>query len=261
MPDDVKAESAVETQAQQPTSGTELTLLPPKMGAITQGEVAPIIPTTLEDAMRMAKFICAANLAPASYQDAQKNPDPQKIVVGILKALEVGMAPITGLSNIAIINNRPCIWGDGAMGLVQAKGLIERFEETFEGDERAAAPKEDQAGDVDHTPGLRDFGDDYTAICRIWRRGQTAAYEGRFSVRDAKRAHLWGNSKKIPWIEHPKRMLKMRARAFALRDGFADALAGLSIAEEVQDLPTPPAPAANTRFLDAEATEAPKDAA
>jgi hypothetical protein len=30
-------------------------------------------------------------------------------------------------------------------------------------------------------------------------------------------------------------MLKMRARAFALRDGFADVLKGLSIKEEVED--------------------------
>lgn len=238
-----------------------MTILPPKMGAITQGEIAPIIPSTLEDAMRMAKFICAANLAPASYQDAQKNPDPQKIVVGILKALEVGMAPITGLSNIAIINNRPCIWGDGAMALVQAKGLIDQFAEFFEGAEKAAAAKEDAAGEVDHTPTIRDFSDDYTAVCRIWRRGQSTPYEGRFSVRDAKRAHLWGNGKKIPWIEHPKRMLKMRARGFALRDGFADALAGLAIAEEVQDLPTGPVAVTSTTFLDADATEAPKDAA
>lgn len=231
------------------------------MGAITQGEIAPIIPSTLEDAMRMAKFICAANLAPASYQDAQKNADPQKIVVGILKALEVGMAPITGLSNIAIINNRPCIWGDGAMALVQSKGLIEQFSEFFEGAEKSAGPVTDQTGEVDHTPTIRDFSDDYTAVCRIWRRGQSTPYEGKFSVRDAKRAHLWGNSKKIPWIEHPKRMLKMRARGFALRDGFADALAGLAIAEEVQDLPSGPIAVADTSFLEADATEAPKDAA
>ena len=31
-------------------------------------------------------------------------------------------------------------------------------------------------------------------------------------------------------------MLKIRARAFPLRDGFADALAGLAIREEVEDM-------------------------
>jgi len=40
----------------------------------------------------------------------------------------------------------------------------------------------------------------------------------------------------VPWIEHPDRMLKIRARAFPLRDGFADALAGLAIREEVEDM-------------------------
>jgi hypothetical protein len=43
------------------------------------------------------------------------------------------------------------------------------------------------------------------------------------------------NVKKQPWILYPDRMLFNRARAFPLRDGFADALMGLSIAEEVMD--------------------------
>lgn len=231
------------------------------MGAITQADIAPVVPTTLEDAMRMAKFICAANVAPAGYQDKQGMPDPQKVVIGILKALEVGMAPITGLSNIAIINNRPCIWGDGAMALVQAKGLIERFEEFFEGSEGVSGPREDSTGEVDHTPTIRDFYDEFTAVCRIWRRNQLTPYEGRFSVRDAKRAHLWGSSKKVPWIEHPKRMLKMRARAFALRDGFADALAGLSIREEVEDLPPEAPERMGVAFLESVAPPKDKDAA
>src|SRR5690606_6210149 len=74
-----------------------------------------------------------------------------------------------------------------------------------------------------------------------------------FSVADAKKAGLWG--KQGPWQQYPKRMLSMRARAFALRDGFADVLRGLGIAEEVQDHqpirdvtpltpPKPPAPPA-----------------
>jgi hypothetical protein len=43
------------------------------------------------------------------------------------------------------------------------------------------------------------------------------------------------NQYKKPWLMFPKRMLFNRARAFALRDGFADGLQGLSIAEEVLD--------------------------
>jgi hypothetical protein len=44
------------------------------------------------------------------------------------------------------------------------------------------------------------------------------------------------NSNKKPWIMYPDRMLFNRARAFALRDGFADALMGLGIYEEVRDM-------------------------
>ena len=52
---------------------------------------------------------------------------------------------------------------------------------------------------------------------------------------DAKRAGLLG--KKGPWTEYPQRMLQMRARSWALRDGFADVLKGLSVREEAQDIP------------------------
>ena len=51
-----------------------------------------------------------------------------------------------------------------------------------------------------------------------------------------KKAGLWG--KAGPWSQYPKRMLQMRARSFALRDKFADALSGLLMAEEVQDYST-----------------------
>src|SRR5262249_49394 len=37
---------------------------------------------------------------------------------------------------------------------------------------------------------------------------------------------------------YPRRMLMMRARSWALRDGFADVLRGLSIREEVEDYDT-----------------------
>ena len=54
-----------------------------------------------------------------------------------------------------------------------------------------------------------------------------------FSQEDAKRANLWG--KAGPWTAYPKRMLQMRARSFALRDSFPDALKGVGISEEVRD--------------------------
>jgi hypothetical protein len=195
----------------------------------TGNAISPIVPRTVEEAFRLAQLVCKAGLAPSSYDN-----DPQKVVLGIMKAMEVGFAPITGLGTIMIVNNRACIWGDGAMALCQARGVVEQTAVEWRG-----------TGPTETAPASDDWG----CVVRIWRKGQTQPYEGKFTVLDAKRAHLWMNPKKQPWVLYPQRMIFNRARAFALRDGFADCLSGLSIAEEVQDLPEAPAEVADTSFL------------
>ncbi len=72
-----------------------------------------------------------------------------------------------------------------------------------------------------------------TAVCRIKRNGQPEEVR-TFSQADAKAAGLAGKSG--PWSQYPARMRQMRARAFALRDVFADVLKGLAVAEELQDI-------------------------
>ena len=57
-----------------------------------------------------------------------------------------------------------------------------------------------------------------------------------FSKEKAMNAKLWG--KDGPWKTYPERMLKMRARGFALRDAFADRLKGIITAEEARDYPS-----------------------
>ena len=42
--------------------------------------------------------------------------------------------------------------------------------------------------------------------------------------------------KKGPWQQYPYRMLQMRARSWGLRDGFADALKGMQVREEIEDI-------------------------
>ena len=79
-------------------------------------------------------------------------------------------------------------------------------------------------------------GEDMVAICETKRHGWPSPVVGKFSVADAKLAGRWG--KAGPWKQYPRRMLQMRARGFALRDAFADALKGIQSAEEVQDIPT-----------------------
>jgi hypothetical protein len=86
-------------------------------------------------------------------------------------------------------------------------------------------------------------GDQAVAVCEVKRRGYPAATVSTFSMFDAKRAGLAGKSG--PWTQYPLRMLALRARGFALRNAFADALRGLVTAEEAQDYPAaavPPEP-------------------
>lgn len=239
----------------------------PKMDSFQSGaHLTAIIPRNLGEVAMCAAAIIRAGLAPDSYtiepKDAEGRNEGEKItnaanktkariMIGIMKGAEVGFPPITALSTIAIIANRPCIYGDGAMALVHQSRVLARYEEFWEGPgEKATGPTATDNGEEDFTPTLRDFDDGLTAVVRMWRNDHSAPYEGRYSVRDAKRAHLWGNSKKKPWIENPKRMLRIRARSFALRDGFADKLMGLSIHEEMEDLTPAIDHKTDTSFLD-----------
>lgn len=87
---------------------------------------------------------------------------------------------------------------------------------------------------------LEGDGDNLTAVCEAKRQGYPSPSVSRFSVADAKKAGLWGKSG--PWTQYPQRMLTLRARGFALRNAFADALRGLITAEEARDYPTQPEP-------------------
>jgi len=74
-----------------------------------------------------------------------------------------------------------------------------------------------------------------TCIIDIKRKGMEPITR-EFSMQDAKRARLLNNPKKPTWTLFLKRMLFNRARAFAIRDLFADCLCGLAIKEELEHL-------------------------
>ena len=164
---------------------------------------------TFDDAFRFAKVVASTEFAPKDFRGK-----PEACMLAIQAGSEVGLSPMQSLQSIAVINGRPSIWGDAAMALVQASPVCEFVREYTEGD-----------------------GDNLVAICEAKRRGYPAPTVVRFSVADAKKAGLWGKSG--PWQQYPARMLALRARGFALRNAFADALRGLITAEEAQDYPTP----------------------
>jgi hypothetical protein len=149
----------------------------------------------------MARF-CAA----IKNSKIGKNYDSaEDIMIAVQHGLEVGLSPMSALQNIAVVNGKPCIYGDAALALCCSHPAFLDIEETVEGN---------------------------TATCIVKRRDRSPVVR-KFSEADAKKAGLWG--KQGPWSSYPARMLQMRARSWALRDAFPDALKGLGVAEEVRD--------------------------
>lgn len=205
----------------------------PELVTTHRDEVGFVAPRNLDEALRFASGIVQAGLAPDSY-----NNNPSQVLLGVLAAMEAGLPPLTGLRNIAIIGGRPTMWGDSLVALVQAKNLIEDYRVMDIGES------------FDPTLDKAQWPDSYGVQVRIVRRNQETPYIGEFSVGMAKKAGLWG--KKGPWQSYPKRMLTMRARGFALRDGFADALGGIAIREEMEDVHGAPKPDIQPLQLDDE---------
>jgi hypothetical protein len=162
-------------------------------------------PANMDEAMEMATMLSSSSMVPSSYK--QK---PADTLVAMMMGHELGLNPIASLQNIAVINGRPSIYGDALVALVQSHPAYGGMEETFD--------KQSM-----------------TATCVVWRKGSDVRHTQTFSQANAVLANLWG--KVGPWKQYPNRMLQMRARGFALRDCFADALAGLITAEEAQDMP------------------------
>lgn len=201
-------------------------ILAPKANIQSGAKIQPIVPSNIDEAFRMAQSIYVSGMYPDSYaSDAQGNtgknmtgPADQKttvsrIMIGIQKSMEVGLPPITGLSTIYIVNNRPTLFGDGIPALLYASGKIAYIKEW--------------------TEGAIEQGD-FVAYCEIKRKDSDVPIVGMFSQNDAKKARLMG--KTGPWTDYPKRQMQMRARGFAARDGAADILSGLGVYEEVRDM-------------------------
>lgn len=178
----------------------------------TGARPAAIVPTTMDEAYRFAKAVCASGMAPADKDT------PEKAMIAIMRGMEVGLTPFQALDKIAVINGRTTIWGDAAIGLVRGSGTCEFINERIEG-----------------------MGDARVAYCEAKRRGEPGTIVRTFSVEDAKKAGLWGRNG--PWKQYDARMLQMRARGFTLRDGWADVLGGLYLKEELDDGDSQNAPA------------------
>ena len=165
-------------------------------------------PNSFQELLLFSDRLARTNFVPKNYRGK-----PNDIFCAIQMGAELGLSPMLSLQNIAVINDRPSIYGDAMLAICKASPLCESIEEYLDGDQSQI--------------------ETLTAICKVRRRGFKNGITGSFSWEDAKTAGL--ATKAGAWTSYPKRMLQMRARGFALRDAFPDLLNGLITREEAND--------------------------
>lgn len=158
----------------------------------------------LDDLFKMASWIFASPFKPKACDS------PAAIAVQIQFGMELGLGVMASVRNIAVINGQPSIYGPIGLGIVRASGLLEDFNQHFEG----TWPQ-----------------DNFKAVCMVKRRGEHPITK-EWSVVDDKIAGLWMvNVHKT----FPKDMLMYRATWRALYAGFADKLKGVLPAEMAEE--------------------------
>lgn len=196
----------------------------------------PIYPASFEEVVRLARLVVAGGMMkPQKSKDETGNWVPEdadqvtaRATMIIMQGMEIGIPPMQAIQLIAMINGRMTVHSEGVPGLLLTRGF--KIARNMLGTAMA---------------------DDWTAICTLTRPdGQV--FVGEFSVVQAKRAKLWSPDAKItkpgrnnttyqadndsPWHKYPDRMLWARALGFAARDGAADAMRGMMVREEMEDM-------------------------
>ncbi len=168
-----------------------------------------IKPKTIAEALEMAKLIADSDLVPKDFKGK-----PGNVLIGWEISNSLGIPPIQGLQNIAVINGKATLWGELGTAIVRAHPLTEWLQMST----------------------LKEVKETGIAWTRHKRKDEPAdkIHEYSFSIEDAKTAGLWG--KQGTWKQYPFWMLQMRANGFCFKIGAPDMLKGLAFTEEARDI-------------------------
>ena len=209
-----------------------------KLNEIVPGaSVAAIIPTSFDDAVRFGRLFVSAGLYSVQKKAANDEKSSEELAaelheaesqaaVIILYGMELGIPPLQALSGMALINGKPCIYGDLVPAILWSKGFD--LEETVTGE-----------GETLHAvvtvtrPNGKKITREYKA--------SDAIEAGLWDTRKTVKRKVWKNGARVwddvpndaPWFRQRKRMVQMRARGFACRDGASDVLRGMYLKEEI----------------------------
>jgi hypothetical protein len=179
-----------------------------------------IILDTMDALYRYGQMMTASKIAPKSFDT------PEKVMVAVQFGMERGWRPMMSLQYLYVVNQNVRIWGDAALAVCKAHALWveDASDEHYEVDGKRVDP-----GDYTREEMVKA---NLKAVCSVGRKGGKAPVTRSFSVKNAKGASLW--DKGGSWASHPARMLLYKARSFALRDVFPDAMMGLHTVEEME---------------------------
>lgn len=208
-------------------------------------------PQTADEAWNLAQTIASTNLAPKDFKT------PEAIFIVMQHGAELGLNAMQALQNIALVNNRPAVWGTLVQALVQRSGLVKRRMQgclemvTVRAIAEGKWPgrTESNAAMVDALAvRLRDRLEDlkernvklppnYLCGYGVFMIGEDVHVQ-IFDSAHAQTAGLL--AKQGPWQQYPERMHQHRAVTYLSRDCCGAALTGLAgqaTVEELMDMP------------------------
>ena len=165
---------------------------------------APLEPKTFDQAVAFAEQISHTSFVPDHFRGK-----PADILAAMQFGSELGLGPLQSLNGIAMISGKPTMYASTMRALVEASGLMEKCEVTYQSEPPLAT----------------------VVVRRVGRENATFS----FGYTDATRANLAGRDM---YKKYPERMYTARAMSFALRDEFADVLRGMLAAEEMDEAGT-----------------------
>lgn len=198
--------AAPKTEPQQPKEAAEQVIggMPAVSDPRAVATFDRFLPKSFTELQVFAEIISKTDFCPKEYKGK-----PHDVLAVFMFCGELDVKFMQGLYGIFVVNGKPAAYGDLFLAICM------------------------------HHPdfdGLAEWYDDatQTAHCIAKRRGRADVHQ-TFSEEDVKQARLRDKTGSLH-VTYPRRMKQMRARGFACRDQFADALKGMVIAEEAHDM-------------------------
>jgi len=194
-----------------------------------------VMPTNIDEVYRLATAFAKSRLVPKGLDT------PEKVMVAILKGLDVGFTPTQAIQEVHVINGKAGFSGRAILALIRRSGVVDPgfgFKiEIAEGDLPA----------------------DLAAVVTSKRRDEPTPNETRFSLAEAQRQGLVRSE---VWKKFPDRMLRWRAIQLHADLYYSDVTVGNRAAEILEDYPAEtPNVAAIVKDLNPQPTSAADDPA